>query len=185
MTRLADRRVVFVIAFRSFRDEELLEPRAALDAAGATTRIASSALGTAEGMLGARVAVDLLYTAVRLDELDALVFVGGEGAAEYWEDRAAHKLAKEAQAKGKLLGAICFAPSTLANAGLLEGRKVSCFATRRGHLQSRGAIVTGAPVTTDGRLVTAEGPAAAKAFGVALVEALDSPRSPAQDGAPR
>ncbi|MEZ0227299.1 MAG: DJ-1/PfpI family protein, partial [Planctomycetota bacterium] len=155
MSRLAGKRVVFVIAFRSFRDEELLEPRAALDSAGATTLVASSALGTAEGMLGARVEPDLLYTAVRVDDLDALVFVGGEGAAEYWEDRAAHKLAKEAQAKGKLLGAICFAPSTLANAGLLEGRKASCFATRKGHLVARGAIVTNEPVTTDGRLVTA------------------------------
>ena len=172
MARLAGKRAVFVIAFRGFRDEELLEPRAALDAAGAKTLVASSALGTAEGMLGARVATDLLYTAVRVDDLDALVFVGGEGAAEYWEDRAAHKLAKEAHAKGKLLGAICFAPSTLANAGLLEGRKAACFATRKGHLVARGAIVVAEPVVRDGQLVTAEGPAAAKAFGEALVQAL-------------
>jgi protease I len=172
MARLSDKRAVFVVAFRNFRDEELLEPKAALEAEGAKVLVASSALGTAEGMLGARVAPDLLYTAVRVDDLDALVFIGGEGAAEYWDDRAAHKLAREAQAKGKVLGAICFAPSTLANAGLLEGRKATCYSTRKGHLQSRGAIVTGEPATRDGRLVTGEGPAAAKAFGAALVEAL-------------
>ena len=172
MSRLAGKRAAFVIAFRGFRDEELLEPRAALEAEGVKVLVASSALGTAEGLLGARVEPDLLYTALRVSELDALVFVGGEGAAEYWEDRAAHKLAKEAQASGKLLGAICFAPSTLANAGLLEGRRATCFATRRGHLQAKGALVTGEPATRDGRLVTGEGPQAAKAFGAALVEAL-------------
>ncbi len=172
MSRLAGKRAVFVIAFRNFRDEELLEPKAALEAAGAKTLVASSALGAAEGMLGARVTPDLLYTAIRLDELDALVFVGGEGAAEYWDDRAAHELAKKAQAQGKVLGAICFAPSTLANAGLLEGRRATCFATRKGHLLARGAIFTGEPATRDGKLVTGEGPAAAKAFGEALVQAL-------------
>lgn len=175
MQRLQGKRAVFVIAFRNFRDEELLEPRAALEAEGAQVLVASSALGVAEGMLGARVAVDLLYTAVRTDQLDALVFVGGEGAAEFFDDRAAHQLAREAQAKQKVLGAICIAPSTLANAGLLEGRRATCFATRKGHLQGRGAIVTGEPVTRDGLLVTGEGPAAAKAFGAALLAALSSP----------
>src|SRR5690242_19759459 len=138
MARLAGKRAVFVIAFRGFRDEELLEPKAALEKEGAAVLVASSALGAAEGMLGARVEPDLIYTAIKVDELDALVFIGGEGAAEYWEDRAAHKLAREAQAKQKVLGAICFAPSTLANAGLLEGRRATCFATRKGHLQARG-----------------------------------------------
>src|SRR5207248_8173347 len=107
--RLAGKRAVFIVGFRSFRDEELLEPRAALEAEGAKVLVASSALGTAEGMLGARVEVDLLYTAIRLDDLDALVFVGGDGAAEYWEDRAAHKLARGAQEKRKVRGASCFA----------------------------------------------------------------------------
>jgi len=172
MTLFPTRRAVFVVASRGFRDEELLEPRAALEAAGVKTLVASSALGAAEGMLGASVPVDLLYTAIRLDELDALVFVGGEGAAEYWDDRAAHRLAREAQAQGKVLGAICFAPSTLANAGLLEGRRATCFATRRGHLQAKGALVAPEPVVRDGKLVTGEGPQAATAFGAALVEVL-------------
>jgi protease I len=172
MGRLEGKRAVFVIAFRGFRDEELLEPRAALEAEGARVQVASSALGTAEGMLGAAVAPDLLYTAIRVGELDALVLVGGDGAAEYWDDRAAHKLAREAQAQKKVLGAICFAPSTLANAGLLEGRRATCFPSRKGHLVSRGAIFVAEPAVRDGLLVTGEGPQAARAFGALLAEAL-------------
>ena len=91
---------------------------------------------------------DLLYSAVRVEDLDALVFVGGVGASEYFPDRTAHRLAQEAAQAEKLLGAICFASSTLANAGVLEGLEATCFPSREAHLRSKGALPTGAPVTT-------------------------------------
>lgn len=171
---LKGKKVVFVIASRGFRDEELLEPRAVLEAKGASVEVVSSAMGPALGMLGARVEPHRLYSAVKVSELDALVFVGGEGASEFWDDRTAHRLAREAVAAEKILGAICIAPSTLANAGLLEGRRVTAYPTRAAHLRSRGALVVTDPVVRDGRLVTASGPPAAKAFGEALALALAS-----------
>jgi protease I len=165
------KRAFFVIAHRGFRDEELLEPKSVLEAAGVRCAVASSALGPALGMLGARVQPDLLYTAIPSDA-DALVFVGGEGASEYWDDRTAHRLAREALTGGRVVGAICFGPSTLANARLLEGRNATAYASRKGHLVAQGARWSNDAVVRDGSLVTANGPEAARAFGEALLAAL-------------
>jgi protease I len=172
MSTLAGKHAVFVIAFRGFRDEELLEPTAHLASLGARVTVASSALGEAHGMLGARVTPDVLYSALRVRDLDALVFVGGEGAVEYWDDKTAQRLARDAVSEKKVLGAICFAGSLLANAQVLEGRKATAFPTRLDHLRAKGALVRNEPVVTDGNLVTAQGPEAAAAFGRALAQAL-------------
>jgi protease I len=173
VTDLKGKHAYFVVAHRGFRDEELLEPKAALEAAGVRVTICSSALGEAHGMLGALVSPERLYSAIKLEDADALVFVGGEGATEYWDDRTAQRLAREAVAKQKVLGAICFAGSLLANAGVLEGRRATAFPSRAAHLRAKGALFVGEPVVRDGRVVTADGPASARAFGNALVEALD------------
>lgn len=172
MRPLEGRSVLFVIAHRSFRDEELLVPRRIIEEAGARTQVASSALGPASGMLGAEVEPDLLYSAAKAKDWDAVVFVGGAGATEFFPDRTAHRLARDIIEEGRVLGAICYGSSTLAEAGVLEGRKATAFPTRKDHLIAKGAKFTGEPVTRDGRIVTANGPEAADAFGRALVEAI-------------
>src|SRR5687768_14609878 len=114
MTQL---RAVLVVPHHGYREEELDEPRRALEAAGATVRVASSSLAPATGMQGGTVTPDVLYCAVRTDDLDALVFVGGDGASEFFPDRTAHRLAREALQQGKVVAGICFGAAVLAEAG--------------------------------------------------------------------
>lgn len=166
------RRVLMVIAPTDFRDEEYREPRAVLEAGGATVSVASRDLREARGMLGGRVKPNLALGSARAADYDAVVFVGGNGASCYWNDPAAHALAREAAQAGKLLGAICVAPVTLANAGLLQGRRATVYPSEGGKLAAKGAKYTGQAVETDGRLVTANGPQSARAFGEALVKVL-------------
>jgi protease I len=169
---LNEKHVVLVIAHSGYREEELDEPRRALQKAGANVRVASSSLGAAQGMANGTCEPDLLYSAIQVKGLDALVFVGGTGASEYFPDRTAHRLAKEAAQQEKVVGAICFASSTLANAGVLEGLEATGFPSREAHLRSKGVVYTGDPVTTTGKIVTGRGPDDAKAFADALVAAL-------------
>lgn len=169
---LEGKRALLVIAHEGFREEELDAPRRALEGAGARVVVASSSLAPARGMHGGEAAPDLLYCAARVDDLDALVFVGGVGAAEYVPDRTAHRLAREALQQGKVVGAICYAASILAEAGLLEGRPATGWPAREAHLRARGAVWTGEPVTVAGRVVTGRGPDDAEAFARALVAAL-------------
>ncbi len=101
-----------------------------------------------------------------------MVFVGGPGAAVYLNDKDILNLAKAAEKKGKIIGAICIAPSILANAGILGRKKATCFPSEAQNLEGRGAIYTRDDVTVYGNIVTADGPMAARKFAEAIVELL-------------
>jgi protease I len=172
MANPSAKKAVMIIANKNFRDEEYEKPYAILKAKGVAITTASSSSGEAKGMLGARVKAEVLVSSVKADDYDAVIFVGGGGASEYFNLPAAHKIATDAIAKGKLLCAICIAPSTLANAGVLKGRKATCFSSEAGNLRAKGAIYTGKPVEQDGNIITANGPESATKFGEAIASAL-------------
>lgn len=172
LPRVDGKRVIMIIATRDFRDEELQRPKEILESQGAKVTIASSSTALATGMFGAKAKPDILVKDIRVEDYDAIVFVGGSGASQYWEDPIAHEIAREAVEKGKLLCAICIAPVTLANAGVLSGKRATVFGSEAGRLKAKGANYTGARVEQDGRIITASGPEAAKEFGEAIVRAL-------------
>jgi len=174
MKDLSGKKVLMVIAKNKFRDEEYLEPRKILEAAGAVVTVASSSLNTAEGMLGLNVKPDILISNAKEQDYDGIVFVGGGGASEYFDSPDAHKLARNFFEHGKLTSAICIAPATLANAGLLKGRRATAFPSSEKALNAHGATVIKDDVVTDGKIVTAVGPSAAKRFGEKLVDVLSS-----------
>ena len=174
MKPLSGKKILMVIAHKDFRDEEYREPRKVLEDAGAQITVASSSMNACKGMLGMQVKPDLLYTDARAGDYDAVVFVGGNGAQEYWEDPKAHAIAREADKAGKIVSAICIAPVILANAGLLKGKEATVWPSESGQIEGKGARYRKAGVVRDGRFVTADGPASAAAFGKKLVEALGS-----------
>ncbi len=166
------KKVVMIIAKNGFRDEELQEPKTVLEKAGVKVVLASSSPGTAVGMLGARVKVEKTINEVSPSDYDAVIFVGGPGASEYWDDSVAHSIAKTANEQGRLVCAICIAPVTLARAGLLSGKKATVFSSEANQLKEAGAVYTGDGVEVDGNIITADGPASAKEFGKAILEKL-------------
>lgn len=163
---------MFVIAKHNFRDEEYEEPRKTVESEGAQITVASSSTNEARGMFGLKVTPDILLQDVRVEDYHAVFFVGGSGAAEYWNNPAAHDLARAFYNMRKITSAISTAPVTLANAGLLNGRRATVYPSYMTDLKSGGAKYTAMPVEIDGRLITADGPESAKDFGRKLVEAL-------------
>lgn len=165
--------VLMVIAQEGFRDEELTVPKALLEDRGYKVEVVSKALKEAKGMLGLRVKPDLTLKDVDLKKYKAVIFVGGVGVKEYFDDPLALKLAKEAVAQGKVLGAICLAPVILARAEVLKGKKATVWPSEAETLKKKGAEYTGKPVEIDGNIVTASGPEAAKAFAEKVLELLE------------
>jgi protease I len=161
-----------VIAQDVFRDEEYAKPKAVLESAGVCVTTASRAAGPATGKLGMSATADVGIANVDPTEYDAVVFVGGAGAATFFDDPVAHHIARSAVERNVVLAAICIAPSTLAHAGLLEGRTATAFESQADDLVAHEADYTGEPVEVDGKIVTANGPAAATAFGTAITTLL-------------
>ena len=110
---------------------------------------------------------------VELDGFDAILFVGGPGVYDYFEDKTVLGLAKQFHKAGKIVSAICAAPTILANAGLLKGVKATCFPSQAAGLMEKGACYSDHPVVRDGLIITADGPATAEAFGKEIAKALE------------
>lgn len=165
-------KVLFIVAPTNYRDEELNESRHVVESAGLKPVIASKGVSTANGMLGGSISVDLDISEVNIEDYIAVAFIGGTGTEAYFGDTIVQAIAKRAVANGKIVGAICIAPTILANAGLLEGKNATAFSSEERNLLSHGANYTGKNVTVDGLLVTANGPLSAKAFGEALVKLI-------------
>jgi len=166
------KKIAMFIAFQGFRDEEYTEPKKILEAAGHKVITVSTAKGEARGKFRAVAQVDKTVSEINPAEYDALALVGGPGALEHLDTPEVHALFRKAAELGKVIGSICISPVALAHAGLLKGRKVTCWPDGAAEVVKGGGEYTGAEVEIDGRLITASGPVPAKEYGRALVEAL-------------
>ncbi len=172
-----NKKAVLVIAFNGFQDREYELTKKVLENAGVNVVVASSALGLAEGKFGLQVNIDLMLDDIKIKDLDALIFIGGPGADEYFENEKAHSLTREAIEENKVLAAICIAPEILARAGVLNGKKATIWSNIVDRstieaLKSGGAIYLDQDLVIDGKIITANGPGAAEKFGQAIVELL-------------
>ena len=174
---LKKKKIALIIAFRNFNDEEYLIPKQALETAGFEIVIASSNLGEAIGSYGAEAKIDILMKDLKVKDFAAIVFIGGSGSSKYFEDPNAHRIALEAVLEGKLLAAICIAPVILARAGVLKNKKATVWSSNMDKsfieiLRKEKANYMAEPVITDGKIITASGPAAAKAFAAEIIDKL-------------
>ncbi len=166
------KKIAMFVAFQGFRDEEYIEPKKALEAAGVKVDTISTAKGQAQGKFRLTAQVDKTVDEVKVSDYAALALVGGPGALEHLDNPKVHGLFREAMAAGKVIGAICISPVVLAHAGLLRGRTVTCWPDGAPEVEKAGAKFTGSELEIDGRLITASGPVPAKKYGQALAEAL-------------
>ena len=173
MSQSTTKRAVFIIAKETFRDEELFETQKVLKDSGVETVVASSKLGTRIGKLGGMAEATILVGDIIVEAFDAIIFVGGDGAEEYFDSEFALGLAAEAVSKEKVLAAICIAPRILANAGLLKGIRATCYISQAEALKKAGALFQDTDVEREGDIVTASGPEASVKFGKIIAKALN------------
>ncbi len=164
-------KILSIIAPQNYQDIEYGNSKSTLESAGHTVLTASST-EEAHGVFGGVEKVDLLLDNVNVDDFDVILFVGGGGCYDYFEDPVALKLSQDFFKAGKFTTAICAAPSILANAGLLNDVTATCFPSQADHIQEKGANYTGNPVERDGLIITADSPDSATLFGKKIAQAL-------------
>lgn len=114
---------------------------------------------------------DAIFEQVNLDEFDAIILPGGmPGTVKLGEHDGVTKAVQAFASAGKLVAAICAAPSVLGAAGILQGKRAVCHPGFEDKLT--GAQVSFEPVMTDGNIITSRGMGTAIEFALAIVQYL-------------
>jgi protease I len=173
---LSMKKALLVVAQTDFQPVEYGDTRAELKKAGIEVKVASFEEGEAIGADGSKINVDFAIKEVNTNDFDAVVLIGGDGAAKQLVgNQDVIELVQSADNDHKVIAAICIAPVVLAQARILRDRKATVWnedGKQEEILSAQGAIFTDEPVVADTRIITANGPPAAKEFGKKIVEVL-------------
>lgn len=164
--------VLFIIAPKDFRDEELFITQSEIEKSGLTTTIASSIVGECIGSKGGKAISTVSLDQIKRKDYSTIVFIGGIGSRLFFDDPKAINLAQEMAADGSLVAAICIAPVILAKAGLLKHKKATVFSSEIETLEALGAYYTGMDVTVDDNIITAYGPQSSLRFAKRIIEKI-------------
>ena len=130
------------------------------------------------GSHGVEIKTDLIIAEIRLSSYDVLVLPGGPGHTNLEKCSSLMKYVKKFPTEGKYIAAICASPSIFGRAGLLEGKKATCFPGYEGEL--KGATYTGAEAEIDGYVITGRSAGCATQFALKIIEAVDGKEAAAK-----
>ena len=172
--RLRDLKVAILVA-DGFEQVELEEPRLALDKAGAQTKIVSPARAEVQAWKhydkGDTFPVDVSLDGASAEQFDALMLPGGVANPDQLRALpAAVEFVRAFFDAGKPVAAICHAPWTLINAGVVRDRTLTSWPSLKADLMNAGALWVDQPVVTDNGLVTSRKPADIPAFNEKMIE---------------
>ena len=163
--------MVYVFLAEGFEEVEALSPVDILRRGGVEVKTVGIAGKTVKGSHGISVLSDLTADEVTLSEIEAVILPGGmPGTLNLEKNSTVQEAIKFAHENGKLIGAICAAPSILGKAGLLAGKRATCFPGFEEYLS--GAKYCDEPAVRDGNIITSRGAGAALEFGFFLLAAL-------------
>ncbi|HEY3754769.1 MAG TPA: type 1 glutamine amidotransferase domain-containing protein [Opitutaceae bacterium] len=171
---LSGKRVAILLT-EGFEQVEMVEPRQALQKAGAQTEIISPQDGKVkawdEDDFGETFKVDVPLKSAKPENYDALLLPGGVMNPDKLRlEPAAVNFVRKFFEAGKPVAAICHGPQILIEAGVVEGRKLTSFPSIKTDLINAGAEWVDETVVTDQGLVTSRKPADIPAFNEKMIE---------------
>lgn len=165
---------VAILVTDGFEQVELLEPRKALDDAGADTSVVSPKSGQVRGWnfteWGDHVPVDVALADARPEDFDALLLPGGVLNPDSLRmDPRAVAFVRTFFDTGKPVASICHGPWTVIEAEAATGRRMTSWPSLKTDLENAGARWVSEEAVTDRGLVTSRGPKDIPAFNKAMI----------------
>ena len=166
---------VAIVATDMVEQVELLEPRRALDEAGAKTELISLEPGEIQGFnhydKGDKIPVDRTIEEASADEYDALMLPGGVGNPDTLRmDENAVSFVRDFFEQGKPVAAICHGPWLLVEAGVVRDRTVTSWPSIQTDIRNAGGNWVDEEVHVDQGLVTSRKPDDIPAFNAKMIE---------------
>lgn len=166
--------MIYVFLANGFEEIEALTPVDLLRRAGHEVRTVAIGCGGDVKVAGAH-GIEVIANLRENDFCDVMPSVvilpgGMPGTLNLEESTTVWAAARNCIEHGGLLCAICAAPSVIGKAGLLEGKRATCFPGFEEHLT--GATVVDEKVVVDGNVITAKGMGCANEFALAIIEHL-------------
>jgi protease I len=174
---LEGKTVAFLVAPEGIEQVELTDPWAAVEKAGATPRLLSTKSGSVQAFnhldKGDTFDVDQVVGDADVDHYAALVLPGGVANPDALRmDEDAVDFVRDFVESGKPVAAICHAPWTLIEAGVVEGRTLTSWPSLQTDLRNAGANWVDEEVVVDQGLVSSRKPDDLPAFCSKVVEEI-------------
>ncbi len=168
---------VAILATDLFEQSELLEPRKALDEAGATTIVIAPKSGEIQGVKhaekGEKVKVDMTLDKANANDFDAVLLPGGAMNADALRvEEKAQQFVRAIDEAGKPIAVICHGPWLLVSAGLVKDRHMTSYHTIQDDLKNAGAKWEDKEVIRDRNWVSSRQPSDIPAFNREAIDLI-------------
>ncbi len=171
-------KVIIVVAMDNYQPKELWPVYDTLMFEGFEITVAGSKTGTAKSGADS-IDIDAVFSEISAADYSGIVVIGGTGVKNLWDNEDLHALIDAVYGNGGVAAAICLAPLTLANAGVLKSGSSACWYNEN-EIDSRMSELeisdSGKDITVIERVITGNGPGAAQEFADEIIEKLKSLR---------
>ncbi|MCE5276833.1 MAG: type 1 glutamine amidotransferase [Planctomycetaceae bacterium] len=155
---------VLILSADGVEDLELFYPLYRFKEQGFDVDVAGPKAGPITGKHGYAIDANLSFDDVDADNYDVLFLPGGKGPEIVRLSDKAVSVTRQMFEAGKCVAAICHGPQILASAGVLEGKRATCWAGVRDDIRAAGANYRDEEVVVDGNLITSRQPEDLPAF---------------------
>jgi protease I len=168
---LSGKRIVLLVE-DLYEEMELWYPAFRLEEEGAEVTLAGTATKEFKGKHGYPAHAEADVRNLSAEDFDAVIIPGGYAPDRLRRHAAVLELVRDALNRGAIVAAICHGPWVLISAGVVRGKRATCYYSVKDDLVNAGAAYVDAEVVQDGNLITSRQPSDLPAFCREIIFAL-------------